>query len=64
MSEKIWLNVHETAARIGKDEETVRRWARAKRYLPYSRIGGTFMFQAQDVDRFLTAARVEPEQAA
>jgi excisionase family DNA binding protein len=62
--EKKWLTTDEVAAELDLNPETVRRWVRERKHLPFTRIGREARFQRPDVDAFLAAARVEPERAA
>ena len=59
MSEHAWLNVRETAKRLGKSEEQIRRYARARGHLPFTRVGRTYRFEVADITAYL-ARKVEP----
>jgi len=59
MIERTWLNVRETAARLGKSEEQVRRYIRARKHLPFTQVGRTYRIEKADVEAYL-GKRVEP----
>jgi excisionase family DNA binding protein len=59
-----WLTVAEVAQLLRKDEQTVRRWARLRLHLPYTRIGHAYQFDAADVEQYLAQERREPEAQA
>ena len=60
MSYEKWMSVSAVAAQLGTHPETVRRWVRQRRHLPFTRIGAEAKFEKADIERFLAAARVEP----
>ena len=62
--EKKWLTADEVAAELDTHPETIRRWVRERKHLPFTRIGREARFQQADVDDYLARARVEPVQEA
>jgi excisionase family DNA binding protein len=55
-----WLTTDQVAEQLGTHPETIRRWARERKHLPFIRIGREARFEPRDVDAFLASARVEP----
>lgn len=55
-----WLTTDDVADKLGTHPETIRRWVRERKHLPYTKIGREARFEPADLDAFLAAARVEP----
>ncbi len=58
-----WLDVAETAEWLGVEERFIRRLV-AERRVTYYKVGRHLRFDAEDLDEFLAAARVEKNHAA
>jgi excisionase family DNA binding protein len=60
MSVERWMTVSEVAAELGTHPETIRRWTRQRRHLPFTRIGDEARFEKADITAYLQSKRMEP----
>jgi excisionase family DNA binding protein len=60
MNDEKWMGVAEVARQLGTHPETIRRWARQRKHLPFTRIGDEARFEKADIDAYLARMRCEP----
>jgi excisionase family DNA binding protein len=57
------LNVADVAARLGTNEQHIRKLARERR-IPHYRIGALYKFDPDEIDAWLTTVHVDAAAAA
>lgn len=55
-----WLTESAAADRVGVSAITLKRWRRDGKGPAYYRIGGGVRYKSEDIDSYISGARVEP----
>ena len=53
-----WLNEHDVAVKTGINVETLRVWRKAKKHIPFSKIGRLIRYDDKAIDAYMKSQEV------